>query len=267
MTKLRLATLRTGTIKSSAILDVIAGRYEMLSLAHRRIAENIISDPIGAAGQSISELASRAGVSIATVTRFCGAIGVSGYPALRKNLIDMLAQANKKAESHRSVMPLLLCNTDQSISHELADVLRLTANARNLMLAGLGPAALLCKYVATYFAGRLRNCMVVGFEGARIAARYLEACDTRDVLILFENDDDPPGDAAFQSLACAKGVTVFSARHIQWMMSDGDLPLSVGEQAGGHQAVDASLSAAKGVYRLLDWVVLKKKNESISREM
>ena len=51
--------------------------------ALRRVAEQVLSDPAGAARATIVELAERSGTSPATVTRFCRAMGFEGYADLR----------------------------------------------------------------------------------------------------------------------------------------------------------------------------------------
>ncbi|GHF86359.1 MurR/RpiR family transcriptional regulator [Streptomyces thermodiastaticus] len=57
-----------------------------LSPGHRRIAQYLIENITEAAFLSITELADRVGVSQPSVTRFAGAVGFSGYPALREKL-------------------------------------------------------------------------------------------------------------------------------------------------------------------------------------
>ncbi|MEV7128576.1 MurR/RpiR family transcriptional regulator [Streptomyces sp. NPDC093260] len=57
-----------------------------LSPGQRRIAQYLIENITEAAFLSITELADRVGVSQPSVTRFAGAVGFSGYPALREKL-------------------------------------------------------------------------------------------------------------------------------------------------------------------------------------
>jgi DNA-binding MurR/RpiR family transcriptional regulator len=62
--------------------------------AEARIADVVLADPGGVVGSTITELASQAGTSQATVVRFCRAVGYAGYPEFR---ID-LAQATSRLE-------------------------------------------------------------------------------------------------------------------------------------------------------------------------
>lgn len=57
-----------------------------LAKAEQRVAHVVLEDPAGVARRSITEVAEAAGTSETTVTRFCKAVGVSGYPELRITL-------------------------------------------------------------------------------------------------------------------------------------------------------------------------------------
>lgn len=54
-----------------------------LARAEQRVAKVVLNDPSRVARQSITEVALAADTSETTVTRFCKAIGVGGYPQLR----------------------------------------------------------------------------------------------------------------------------------------------------------------------------------------
>lgn len=54
-----------------------------LARAEQRVANVVLEDPSAVARRSITEVASAASTSETTVTRFCKAIGVGGYPQLR----------------------------------------------------------------------------------------------------------------------------------------------------------------------------------------
>ncbi|MFH8336706.1 MurR/RpiR family transcriptional regulator [Streptomyces sp. AM6-12] len=75
-----------------------------LSPGQRRIAQYLIEHITEAAFLSITELADRVGVSQPSVTRFAGAVGFSGYPALRERLqsIALKALAGGPGEPNRA---------------------------------------------------------------------------------------------------------------------------------------------------------------------
>ena len=54
--------------------------------AGQRVAQLVLADPAGVAGWTITELARRADTSETTVSRFCRAVGFSGYSQLRLTL-------------------------------------------------------------------------------------------------------------------------------------------------------------------------------------
>lgn len=54
-----------------------------LARAEQRVAKVVLADPASVAHRSITDVAEQAGTSETTVTRFCKAIGVGGYPELR----------------------------------------------------------------------------------------------------------------------------------------------------------------------------------------
>jgi DNA-binding MurR/RpiR family transcriptional regulator len=66
--------------------DIVAQLRSLLPAlapAERRVGEVIVSDPGGAAGLTITDLAGAAKTSETTVIRFCRSVGVDSYPALR----------------------------------------------------------------------------------------------------------------------------------------------------------------------------------------
>ncbi len=69
-----------------------------LAKAEQRVAHVVLEDPGGVARRSITEVADSAGTSETTVTRFCKAVGVSGYPELRIALAADTARAAARTD-------------------------------------------------------------------------------------------------------------------------------------------------------------------------
>src|SRR2546430_14195727 len=65
--------------------------------ALQRVAEQVLTDPAGAARATIVELAERSGTSPATVTRFCRALGLDGYADLRLSIASETGRAAPSA--------------------------------------------------------------------------------------------------------------------------------------------------------------------------
>lgn len=68
---------------SDGVLARVRSQLPEFTGALQRVAEQVLSDPTGAARATIVELAERSGTSPATVTRFCRAMGFEGYSDLR----------------------------------------------------------------------------------------------------------------------------------------------------------------------------------------
>src|SRR5260370_9528980 len=91
-----------------------------LAPAEQRVARLAVSDPGRAARWTISEYAERAQTSGTTIIRFCRAIGLDGYPALR---IALAATAGHGAAgTWRSV------SGDLEPDHDLITLVRKVAN-------------------------------------------------------------------------------------------------------------------------------------------
>ena len=77
----------------------IARAQAALTPSHQQIAQYVLKQPLQAATMPIDELAAAVGVSVATANRFARAIGLSGYPMLRAELVKgfeaMLAPVEK----------------------------------------------------------------------------------------------------------------------------------------------------------------------------
>jgi DNA-binding MurR/RpiR family transcriptional regulator len=68
---------------ADGVLLAVRAKLPEFTGALRRVAEQVLTDPAGAARATIVELAERSGTSPATVTRFCRALGFDGYADLR----------------------------------------------------------------------------------------------------------------------------------------------------------------------------------------
>jgi DNA-binding MurR/RpiR family transcriptional regulator len=62
---------------------LIRGLLPSLTPSERRVGEAVLADPELAGRSTIAELATRAGTSLTSVTRFCRALGLGGYADLR----------------------------------------------------------------------------------------------------------------------------------------------------------------------------------------
>ena len=86
-------------VNSPGLLVHISALLPSLSPAERRVARLVVSDPADAAGHTITDLASAAETSEATVIRFCRSVGITGYPQLRLRLAAEAAEAATRDRS------------------------------------------------------------------------------------------------------------------------------------------------------------------------
>ncbi len=117
-----------------------------LQPAAQRVAGLVLSDPAGAAQLTIGVLAERAETSVATVMRFCRAVGENSYPQLRLALAGAAARENALIsqrepatgdidpdDSLREIVDKIAFNESRAIS-ETADNLDLDALERCIQL-------------------------------------------------------------------------------------------------------------------------------------
>jgi DNA-binding MurR/RpiR family transcriptional regulator len=82
-----------GLPNPDGVLVRVRSRLPEFTGALQRVAEQVLSDPAGAARATIVELAERSGTSPATVTRFCRALGFEGYADLRLGIAGETGRA------------------------------------------------------------------------------------------------------------------------------------------------------------------------------
>jgi DNA-binding MurR/RpiR family transcriptional regulator len=81
--------------ESGGLIVQIGGLLPALSPAEQRVARLVIADPAAAARRTITDLATAAETSEATVIRFCRSVGLTGYPQLR---IRLAAEAARRVD-------------------------------------------------------------------------------------------------------------------------------------------------------------------------
>jgi len=142
----------------NGVIERIRGLLPTMPDAQRSLAELALGDPAGVARMTILELAERCGVSTGTITRFCRALGMTGYAALR---IGLAADSGRgtwaanigadvtEGDDIRHVADVIAANlahvVTQAVANlELSDVDRaaaLLAAARRVEVFGVGGSA------------------------------------------------------------------------------------------------------------------------------
>lgn len=128
--------------ESGGVLVRLRALLPALSPAEQRIGAAVLADPAAAAAMTISALARAAGTSVATVQRFCRALGFDGYPALRLALAAEAGRAlgqDGQREVSGDIRPgESLAAIVEKIA--FADARAVEDTARNLDLAVVGAA-------------------------------------------------------------------------------------------------------------------------------
>jgi DNA-binding MurR/RpiR family transcriptional regulator len=146
------------------VLDLFHGAR--LTPTQRRIAHSLVEHAAKAAYLSAAEVADLAGVSQPSVTRFAMALGYSGYPALRRELRELTAEADGAGDGvpgERNAMQVAVRAEAEHLGRlhdqlgRLDDVRRaaeLLVASRPLPVLGLRAAAPLAGYFG-YFAAKV----------------------------------------------------------------------------------------------------------------
>jgi DNA-binding MurR/RpiR family transcriptional regulator len=177
---------------------VVRATTRPLSPKERAVADFVLEHREEAAFLSAAEIAGRLGTSDATVVRAATALGYSGLPELKRELIDALrARATPAVRLGRSLeelgedplghvldLEIELLESARSIDRaDFARAVELLAGARRVLAYGLGPNG----FLAGYFALRLgrfgRPARAISASGLRLADDLL-AASRGDALLL-----------------------------------------------------------------------------------
>ena len=189
-----------GPISQLAGLIVqIAGLLPSLTPAQQQVARFVVADPAATAARTVTDLAATAGVSEATVIRFCRAVGVSGYPQLRLRLAAEAGRHTGPAEQGDAGLraDVDLARIIAAVAHEDAQAVRETAagldpvrcgavvdaivSAGRVEVHGAGGSA----FVAAELRRRLHRLglVVAGWPDAPSACASADLLDAGDVLV------------------------------------------------------------------------------------
>lgn len=145
--------------RSVDCLTIIEQRLPALHGASRRVAEAIVRDPWAILGMTIYDVAAAAGVSLPSVTRFCRAVGYTGFRELVQGIAQSLGRLEAKdiesiehATDPRNPIPDVvgavvrqqieaLQITARTIDFEAIDeAAKVIANAQRVFIIGHGAA-------------------------------------------------------------------------------------------------------------------------------
>ncbi len=150
--------------QQSGALIRLRGLYPSLKAALQKVADVILRQPEMAIYASVNEVAAAAGVSEATVMRFCRILGFRGFQDFKIALArEMVAPARYPEELEGKDPATLVRKVFQSNIAALQDTLEVMSldgmeraaqifnEARQLMIVGVGGSGPIAQYAATRF--------------------------------------------------------------------------------------------------------------------
>lgn len=135
--------MNDGTVRTAErVLDLFQGAR--LTPTQRRIAHSLVQHAPSAAYLSAAEVAELAGVSQPSVTRFAMALGYAGYPALRRELRELVGVGTAPADSGDNAIQRALRAETQHLERMAEQLGNLDAVQRAAeLLAGSHPLPVL----------------------------------------------------------------------------------------------------------------------------
>ena len=201
-------TSTSGIPTMSDVVDHIEMTIGSLSEGESKVASVILDDVSAATESTITQLAGRAGTSVATVTRFCRSIGLTGYPQLRRQLAAAVERRRARgsaetehsslvrlngADSTADVMVKLAAANVRAIEHtlrridaaELDRAVVALGAARRVLVCAVGA----CAPVAIDAAAKLNlaDCSAVVCTDPRTALMNATRCTPDDVALVISH--------------------------------------------------------------------------------
>jgi len=188
----------TSSDPSASLESRIRSRYEQMSAVEQRLSDVILASPGYLAMQTATELATSAGVSKATTTRFFRALGYDSYETARRDARKASSGGSPLYLQHlgdedRDPQALIQHHLDQEIANlaktyeslsqtDLFEMAQAIAKARRVVLIGYRHS----QTVAVMFRSNLiqvrGDILVLPAPGDSLA-EYLAGLDERDVAI------------------------------------------------------------------------------------
>jgi RpiR family carbohydrate utilization transcriptional regulator len=206
------------------ILTRIAERGPTLRLAEQKVAQVILADLAGAAATSINDLARKAGVSEASVTRFAKAIGCRDVRDLKLRLAQATAVGQRflrpdaiRGEApapetladrlHQDVLTVLEVNRQLIDEDHVERAARLLLDARMIYAFGMGGGSSLMSDEARYRLARLGR-PVASYQDALLQKMVAATLAKEDVVLAFSVTGNVPEMLASCDIAREYGARV-----------------------------------------------------------
>ncbi|MGO9622488.1 MAG: MurR/RpiR family transcriptional regulator [Desulfobaccales bacterium] len=205
-------------LQSGALIR-LRGIYPSLKTALQKVASLILSQPEMAIYASVNEVAAAAGVSEATVMRFCRTLGFKGFQDFKISMARELVAPPPRLPEDGGPAALVrwLFKANLAALEETLEVLEmrqllqageLMGNCRRLIIGGLGGSGLVSQYAAIRFAplGLDLRCFTETYQMA-ISAALL---GREDVLLAISHSGSTQGILAPARVAKDSGARVLA---------------------------------------------------------
>lgn len=207
-----------GVARYDDIITTIRRSYHSLTESQTKVADYIVANSLEVLGLTISELARKVGVSDPTITRFCHALRLSGYPQLRKLLATALLvkSTDSKAPSRsgrqrRQSIPsasTVKGKTDTSI----AVAASLIARADWVRVAGTGAAGKLAEIIGIAYAPVFPDFSSIAFACVDDLIAQLPLTGKLGVTLLVPDLDNGDGEAEIATILSVRGIKLIDLR-------------------------------------------------------
>lgn len=205
------------------IVDIVSRIVENMSQfrnAEKQLAQAITSDVMFAAGASISELAVKADVSEATVTRFAKSVGCQHFRELKMFLAQSASvgarffkESDSEPSSINGVYESILRSLKRNEGHITPDALQDAAeyihHARQVIILGVGGSSTMLAQECQYRLFRL-GVNAVAYSDPMLMRMATSATEKDDVVFCLSLGGVSPDVAEAANIAKNYGATVLS---------------------------------------------------------
>lgn len=209
-----------GVARYDDVITAIRNSYHALTESQTKVADYIVANSLEVLGLTISELARKVGVSDPTVTRFCYALSLSGYPQLRKLLatallvkgVDGTAPSNSR---HRSPQfPHFSSAARWDAAGSITAAAGLVARASWVRVAGTGAAGKLAEIIGIAYTPVFPDFSSITFECVDDLVTQLPQRDKLGVVLLVSDLCNGDGNAEIATILSIRGIELIDLRSI-----------------------------------------------------
>lgn len=207
---------------TTGILNRIQYKLATLSEAEQLVAKYVIQHQTEVIHLSTQQLAKKAGVSNATISRFCKSVGAKGFPDLKimlsaqssvSNPIQQEIKATDSLDTIKEQLTLRMTNviteTEEIVDNSaIESSTRMLKNAENIVVYGLGASQIVAKDLTQKFIRLGKSVLETGDIHLIISA--LSANSKNKVVVLISNSGEKKESNTIASVCNELSIPVIS---------------------------------------------------------